>query len=116
MLLILMCPICLALIGFLSYLGFLGFVVVRTGRTDGLRDVAEAVKAYRGVLSVLGKPVEHDVPRTREHEAVFKRIGRDGEADIGCPPPSHSGARRAHASVLRTPGHQIGRQWHRRAR
>ena len=40
---------------FLAYLGFLAFVVVRTGQTSGLRDVAAAMKAYRGPLGALTK-------------------------------------------------------------
>jgi hypothetical protein len=68
-LLVLMGPIGLVLVGFLSYLGFLGFVVVRTGRTDGLRDVAEAVKAYRGVLSLLGRSAHRDLPPSGEYDS-----------------------------------------------
>ena len=43
----------MVLLGFLAYLGFLSFVVARTGETSGLRDVAIAIRAYRGVLGVL---------------------------------------------------------------
>jgi hypothetical protein len=43
----------IVLLGFLAYLALLAFVVVRTGQTSGLRDVAIAIKAYRGVLGVL---------------------------------------------------------------
>ena len=43
------------LVGFISFLAFCAFVVVRTGTTAGLRDVAVAIRAFRGVLSVRAK-------------------------------------------------------------
>lgn len=40
------------LVAFLALLCFCTFVVCRTGGTSGLRDVAVAVRAFRGVLSL----------------------------------------------------------------
>jgi len=40
------------LVGFLAFLALCAFVVVRTGDTAGLRDVAVAVRAFRGALSL----------------------------------------------------------------
>jgi hypothetical protein len=40
----------MVLVEFLAYLGFLAFIVLRTGQTSGLRDVAAAMKAYRGFV------------------------------------------------------------------
>jgi hypothetical protein len=42
----------IALAGFVSYLAFCAFVVKRTGGTSGLRDVAEAVRAFAAVGSL----------------------------------------------------------------
>jgi len=39
--------VCVAVVlEFLAYLVFLGFVIVRTGSTEGLPDVASAIKAF----------------------------------------------------------------------
>ena len=48
------------LIGFIAYLGLLAFVITRTGDTRGLRDVAVAIRAYRGVLAIVAKTTEDD--------------------------------------------------------
>ncbi|BBY49898.1 hypothetical protein MARA_33660 [Mycolicibacterium arabiense] len=41
---------------FLAYLVFLAFVVLKTGSTEGLKDVATAMRAYRvPLLSRTGK-------------------------------------------------------------
>jgi hypothetical protein len=45
---------CTVLVAFLSFLVFCAFVVVRTGNTSGLKDVAVAVRAFRGVLTFRG--------------------------------------------------------------
>jgi hypothetical protein len=37
----------IAALCFVAYLVFLRFVINKTGTTDGLRDVAEAMQAYR---------------------------------------------------------------------
>jgi len=42
----------IALAGFVSYLAFCAFVVKHTGGTSGLRDVAEAVRAFATVGSL----------------------------------------------------------------
>lgn len=39
------------LVGFISFLIFCAFVILRTGSTAGLRDVAVAIRAFRGALS-----------------------------------------------------------------
>ncbi|MDT5325775.1 MAG: hypothetical protein QOF25_2927 [Mycobacterium sp.] len=38
---------------FLAHLGFCGFVVIKTGGTEGLRDVAIAMRAYK--VPLLGR-------------------------------------------------------------
>jgi hypothetical protein len=45
-------PVVAVFLAFLFFLVFCAFVVVRTGGTSGLRDVAVAVRAFRGVLSL----------------------------------------------------------------
>lgn len=40
------------LLAFLAFLCFCSFVIIRTGGTAGLRDVAVAIRAFRGVLSL----------------------------------------------------------------
>ena len=42
----------IALAGFVFYLAFCAFVVIRTGGTSGLRDVAEAMRAFASVGSL----------------------------------------------------------------
>lgn len=37
----------IAAVCFVAYLIFLGFVIVKTGSTEGLRDVAQAISAYK---------------------------------------------------------------------
>ena len=44
------------LVGFLALLVFCAYVVSRTGTTAGLWDVAVAVRAYRGALTLRAKP------------------------------------------------------------
>ncbi|HEU5268616.1 MAG TPA: hypothetical protein VFU36_01740 [Jatrophihabitans sp.] len=41
---------CVIVICFISFLVFLGFVLVRTGSTEGFRDVAVAVHAFADLL------------------------------------------------------------------
>ena len=43
------------LLAFVAYLALCAFVVVRTNDTAGLRDLAVAIRAFRGVLAVRGK-------------------------------------------------------------
>lgn len=43
------------LVGFLSFLVFCAYVVRHTGGTAGLRDVAIAVRAFRGALTLRAK-------------------------------------------------------------
>jgi hypothetical protein len=44
----------IAALCFVAYLCFLSFVIIRTGSTEGLRDVAEAMKAYK--VPLLSRP------------------------------------------------------------
>lgn len=48
----------IAALCFVAYLVFLGFVINKTGTTDGLRDVAKAIRAYRVPLPSRG-PQNH---------------------------------------------------------
>ncbi|MBU2669619.1 hypothetical protein KOI35_39525 [Actinoplanes bogorensis] len=60
----------IVLVGFIAYLGLLAFVVTRTGDTRGLRDVALAVRAYRGVLAIVAKnPSDGDGAINKSDEA-----------------------------------------------
>jgi len=43
----------MAAICFLAYLTFLGFVIIKTGGTNGLSDVAKAIRAYK--VPLLGR-------------------------------------------------------------
>jgi hypothetical protein len=52
------------LLGFLALLVFCAYVVRRTDTTAGLRDVAVAVRAYRGALTLRAKPGGGDGLRT----------------------------------------------------
>jgi hypothetical protein len=58
------------LIGFVAYLGLLAFVVTRTGDTRGLRDVAVAIRAYRGVLAIVTQTTADDVGNATKSDVV----------------------------------------------
>jgi hypothetical protein len=86
----------IALVGFALYLAFCAFVVIRTNDTKGLRDVAEAVRAFASVGSLTSRlrPPAFPPPALLPGDVTvseFRPIAASGLA-ADMPAPADAGA------------------------
>lgn len=79
----------IALVGFALYLAFCAFVIVRTGGTSGLRDVADAIRAFASVgsLSSRGRLGTMSSPAAEPDHISVPKSGLTGSSALMPPMP-----------------------------